>query len=289
MNKYPDLDPGDRGPAVAIAKSILASQGFNAGTGDLFDEKMKDQVVSFQASHKGPDGKPLKGIGRIGQRTWWALQNPSGEAQRSHLKPVPGQNPVSKLLPALRQKVVETALKLWRKGIREIPDGSNWGDGVSEVLENAGGPRFWCAHFIGHIFLLATGAYLFGKDNGLVMAIVNEARKRGLVREKNSGYIPRPGDLGVTLYRNARGQLKGTGHIWMVIAMGPKRGRGRDYNHLGGNEGNRAHLGIRNTQDESLALWINPWNDDHITPTCCDNLPFQANLSKADEAFASTR
>jgi hypothetical protein len=286
--KHPDLDFKDRGPDVEIAKAMLNSQGFRAGTGPVFDELMRDAVVSFQASHVGSDGKPLKAIGRVGQRTWWALYNPSGPAQRAFMELTPGAKPFVCDPKSDRGRVLSAGLKLWREGVREIPDGSNWGDGVSKVLANAGGPRFWCCHLIGHVFMLGTGEYLWEKDWGLVMGLWNEAKRRGCAFEKSSGYVPRPCDLGVTLYRNSKGRLTGSGHIWFNVNLGPKSGRGRDYNHLGGNEGNRLKLGIRNTADESLFGWINPFGDGPGTEVC-EVLPFQRNAEKAAAAFAATR
>jgi len=289
---HPDLDIGDRNAHVAVAKSILKSQGFDAGTGELFDERMQGALVAFQGSHVGPDGKPLNAIGRVGRRTWWALYNPSGPAQRGFMEPVPGAQLLPRNIPALRRAVVEAGLKLWRTNVREIPDGSNWGDGVSTLLTAVGqrSPAAWCAFTSSYIHHLGTGELLLGAHRGLVRAIWAEAVRRGCAFEKGSGYVPRPGDLGVTLYRNKRGQLNGMGHMWHMIALGPRSGRGRNYNHLGGNEGNRLKLGIRNTADESLFGWINPFGD-HDQPACqsCEVLPFQPNAAKAAEALAATR
>jgi hypothetical protein len=290
--KYPDLKLGDKSPFIVTAKALLNSQGFFQPAGDQFDENFQATLVSFQGSHKGPDGKPLNAIGILGQKTWWALQNPTGPAQRSFMELQPGRNEVPKSITATRQAVLEAALKMWRANTREIPAGSNWGDGVSKILAKAGSARPWCCHTIGHAFVEGTGRYLWGRDWGLVSALWNEAEKRGCAHTKASGYVPRPCDLGVTLYRNAAGRLKGTGHIWFMVALGPKpsRGVGRAYNHLGGNEGDRLHLGLRNTMDESLHGWINPFGDDDIqSPLFLPSLPFQPNLERAKEAFAATR
>jgi hypothetical protein len=176
--------------------------------------------------------------------------------------------------------------------MREIPDGSNWGNGVSTMLQAVGqmSPAAWCAFVQSRIYEMGTGERLFGQRWGLVRALWNEAKRRGWAFEKGSGYVPRPGDLGVTLYRNARGQLNGMGHLWMMIALGPRAGKGRAYNHLGGNEGNRLKLGLRNTMDDSLFGWINPFGDMASAPCkSCEVLPFQANAAKAAEALAATR
>lgn len=289
---HPDLDIGDFNPHVAVAKSILNSQGFDAGTGELFDEKMQGALVAFQGSHTGSDGKPLNAIGRVGRKTWWALYNPSGPAQRGYMEPVPGVSILLDNIPAMRRAVVEAGLALWRSNVREIPDGANWGDGVSTLLQRVGqiSPAAWCAFCSSDIHFTGTGERLLGRHRGRVRDIWDEAVRRGWAFEKGSGYTPRPGDLGVTLYRNKRGVLNGMGHIWHMIALGPRSGRGRDYNHLGGNEGNRLKLGIRNTMDDSLFGWINPFGD-HATAPCkaCEVLPFQRNLAKAAEALAATR
>lgn len=289
---HPDLDRGARNEHVTVAKSILTSQGFDAGTGNLFDEKMLGALVAFQGSHTGPDGKPLNAIGRVGRKTWWALYNPSGPAQRAYMEPVKGQILLPADIPAQRRAVVEAGLGLWKWNVREIPDGANWGDGVTTLLQHVGqmSPAAWCAFCASHIHHLGTGEKLMGRHRGAVREIWAEAVKRGWAFEKDSGYLPRPADLGVTLYRNKRGQLNGLGHIWHVIAIGPRSGRGRAYNHLGGNEGNRLKLGLRNTADEGLFGWINPFGDMDSPPCkCSEVLPFQANAAKAAEALAATR
>jgi hypothetical protein len=289
---HPDLDLGDRNAHVAVAKSILNSQGFAAGTGELFDERMQGAVVTFQGSHAGPDGKPLNAIGRVGRKTWWALYNPSGAAQRGYMQLVPGVSILPANIAAKRRAVVEAGMGLWRSNVREIPDGSNWGDGVSTLLRRVGqkSPAPWCAFTSSDIHFAGTGELLLGRHRGRVRDIWDEAVRRGWAFEKGSGYLPRPADLGVTLYRNSKGQLNGMGHIWHVIALGPRSGRGRAYNHLGGNEGNRLKLGLRNTADESLFGWVNPFGD-HDQPACsaCEVLPFAPNLAKAAEALAATR
>jgi hypothetical protein len=289
---HPDLDRGARNAHVVTAKALLNSQGFNAGSGNHFDQQMLDALVAFQGSHVGPDGTPLNAIGRVGRRTWWALYNPSGPAQRAYVQLVPGAPVLPPNIPSLRRAVVEAGLALWRSNVREIPDGSNWGDGVSTLLKRVGqmSPAAWCAFCASDIHFTGTGERLLGRHRGRVRDIWDEAVRRGWAFEKGSGYTPRPGDLGVTLYRNTRGQLNGMGHIWHVIALGPRSGRGRAYNHLGGNEGNRLKLGLRNTADESLFGWINPFGD-HDQPPCkaCEVMPFQPDLAKARAELAATR
>ena len=281
---HPDLDLGDSSSHVEVAKAILNSQGFAAGTGNKFDKKLLDAIIVFQGSHVGPDRKPLRQLGRVGRKTWWALYNPEGDAQRAYAS---GELPDN--LPAGdRKAVVEAAYNLWKNNVREIPSGANWGDGVTDVLRHAGGPRPWCAHFVSHAFKAGTGEYPFGKDHGHVLTLWNEAKKRGRAHEKGSGYVPAPGDAGVTLYRNSSGRLTGSGHIWYMIALGPKSGKGRAYNHIGGNEGNRLKLGIRNTTDDSLYGWIDLFGDGE-KPCRCNVLPFQEDLSRANESLASTR
>lgn len=288
---HPDLDLGDRNAHVEVAKSLLNSQGFFAGTGRVFDQLMQGAVVAFQGSHVGPDGKPLNAIGRVGRKTWWALYHPSGPAQRAFMEPT-GAPLFPEGTAAQRRAVVEFGLQLWRSGVREIPDGSNWGDGVTTLLRATGqhSAAAWCAFTVSHVHHGGTGQRLMGRHWGRVRDVWDEAKRRGWAFEKGSGYVPRPGDLGVTLYRNSRGQLNGMGHIWHAVAIGPARGRGRDYNHLGGNEGNRYKLGLRNTMDEGLFGWVNPFGDMDQKPCrACEVLPFQSNVAKAAEALAATR
>lgn len=284
------FDVGDRSPHIAVAKSILRSQGYDIQRlptdrkDEDFTASFAAELAAFQGSHTGKDGKPLAAIGRLGPKTWWALHNPSGAPQRAFMTQI---KDVTNTTPE-RETFVQTLIGHWRENVFERPDGSNWGDGVTKILTHAGGPRAWCMHSISYDWKKAFGEYPLGKDHGHVLTFVNACKAKGFTRGKD--YMPEPGDLGFTLYTGPRGHLTGSGHIWAVVAIEkPRRGVMR-YNHVGGNEGNRLKLGLRTTADESLSGWINLFGDAHLPTDPMDyGLAFSPDAQKAQNALASTR
>ena len=138
----PTLKYGDTGDDVKILQTILQSQGFFDGkTGGNFLSKTLRAVKYFQQTHIGRDGKFLDVDGIVGPNTWWALENPSGEGQRNFI-----DARIPKGLTSIRQDILGTALHEHAIGVREVPDGSNWGDGVTKYLTGIG-PAPWCCFY----------------------------------------------------------------------------------------------------------------------------------------------
>lgn len=75
-DEYPTIRRGSKGKWVTLAQVKLISAGYSCGPqgadGD-FGSNTEKAVKAFQKEHNGPDGKPLKADGIIGQATWWAL------------------------------------------------------------------------------------------------------------------------------------------------------------------------------------------------------------------------
>ncbi|MGD8523411.1 MAG: peptidoglycan-binding protein [Desulfobacterales bacterium] len=86
---------GDKGEDVRTLQRILHEQGFfHWYVGGNFLKRTKQAVIYFHETHLGPDGEFLETDGIVGDNTWWALENPSGEAQRSY---IPGRRTTRRL------------------------------------------------------------------------------------------------------------------------------------------------------------------------------------------------
>lgn len=252
--KYPLLKVGSNHPAVATVKAILRSQGMWTGSDSTaFGPKLLGAVQLFQNTRLGPDGVYLVGDGEVGQLTWWALYNPSGAAQRSGI--------VSESIRARGPRLTKTRVQLLEllsqehaKGMREIPDGANSGDGVDKIIEGFG-PAPWCNLLVSWGWCQITGKWPLGKRHAHVQTFWRDAKKLGLARSKGA-YAPVPGDFAVWHY------AAGQGHISTVCAVD----HGGDWiNTYGGNEGNRLKLGKRRISAEpKLAGFIVLHEDDGL-------------------------
>lgn len=248
------LLPGMRHAEVLRMKAILRSQGYTiTNITDLYDDATAAEVSVFQGQHLDSSGQYLVSDQKVGAKTWWALENPTGSKQKNHLK--------LKVLPAglsaQRQKLLSVAAAQHAQGIKEIPDGANSGDGVTKFIEGFGAAP-WCALAVSWIFKEATGAYLMGKRWALVRAMWAAAKEAGIAHLKSEG-PPIPGDIVVFLYRNRSGQLNGTGHTGIVAAVSED---GAQFNTFAGNEGNRFKLGLRRMSETDLVGFIRPFGND---------------------------
>jgi hypothetical protein len=259
---HPLLRFGDVGDEVKVLQSLLQSQGyFPAALGGHFQEKTKQAVVYFQQTHLGRDGKPLEVDGEVGDDTWWALYHPSGIPQKSN---IPAILP-AKLTP-MRAKVLKTAAAEHQAGVHEVPDGSNWGDGVSKYLEEGGSPAdCWCCFFWSWCVHSALGEHPFGKPMGIVLTTWQQAKAKGWAMEK-AGYAPVPGDAFVMLYKDDSGKLKGTGHIGFVLRVDKAR-NATAFNTVEGNCGNRVKVGRRQMDQSTLVGFINQYSSREKKPT----------------------
>lgn len=245
---YPTLKYGDSGNDVKVLQAILQSQGFFAGAIEgNFRSKTLQSVQYFQQTHQGPDGKFLQVDGEVGPNTWWALENPVGETQRSFIDPrIPDG------ISEERQKLLSVALNEHRLGVQEAPLGSNWGDGVTKYLEGVG-PAPWCCYFYSWCFLQAQGAYPLDFRHGHCLTFWHAAKKIEKAHDKKV-YVPIPGDAFLMLYRGNKGTLTGSGHIGFVLSVAPD---GKAFNSIEGNAGDRVKVGTRYTEQSSLEGFIN--------------------------------
>ena len=249
------LKQGDSGADVKRAQHILLSQGLFVGTpGGTYGPKTKQAVVYFQQTHQGPRGIMLEVDGIIGPDTWWALENPSGDAQKSGI--VVPVEPIKQLTPR-RLAVVALALAEHRAGVREIPDGANSGDGVDKYIRGFG-PAYWCMLFVSWV-RHEVGALLLGrKQHAHCLTVWNAAKAAGKAFPKEK-YTPIPGDTFIMLYRDKRGRLTGSGHTGIVTAVSHD---GRSFNSVEGNAGNRVKQTLRQMSQSDLVGFINDYPKD---------------------------
>ncbi len=249
------LTIGDSGEAVKQLQRLLAAQGFFKGAiGGNFQQLTQKAVVAFQLSHIDADGKPLVADGAVGPKTWWALANPSGNAQRSGIvSAVPVVKRHSGVLSAARIATLEVAQRKHREGTREIPDGSNKGDGVDEIIAGFG-PAPWCALFVSFCVREATGLYPMGRRWAHCGTFWRAAVKAGRAHKVGSGYIPKPGDAFVFVHPND------TGHTGLVLAVDKPR-PDSDFNTLEGNCGNRVKCGLRSPSERHFAGFVDLFGD----------------------------
>lgn len=280
------LRPGMTAPEVLILRSLLSSQGYDGGAAGktnaqkaFFDAPLAGQVFTFQAQHVDEFGKWLETDRVVGDLTWWALNNSSGQAQKKG-SPLPRmvKAPEAGLSPA-RLAVVKIALGYFRAGIKESPNGANWGGGVEKFLTHAGnGPQPWCMHFLSHVFKEATGAYPYGYDHGGVYKFWTEAKKRGDAHPIGDGYVPRPGDFGAIIYPGPKKE----GHIFVVTAVEKGTALGYRFNAAGGNEGNAVKFSIRLSWAANFVGFVNLYGDDAQPYT-------PQGLQHADEAITDLK
>jgi len=260
-NTTPLLKRGDSGLEVKRVQNILLSQGhFKGVPGGTFGPTTHQAVIYFQQTHQGPDGKMLVVDGEVGPATWWALENPSGPAQKSNIDVA--KISVKSGLTPMRQKVVDLALKEHRAGVREIPDGSNSGDGVDKYLKGFG-PAYWCMLFVSWVRREA-GFPLLAKDqHAHCLTVWNLAKAAGYAFPKER-YKPIPGDIFIMLYRDPRSRhLTGSGHTGIVTAVDENSW---SFNSAEGNAGNRVKQTLRQVKQHDLVGFINDY-PKHEQPT----------------------
>lgn len=242
------IRPGDSRPELREIQHILVSQGFafedlNPG---IYTPGMVGAVKYFQATHIDPESKlPLIINGDIDDATYRAMEKPSGEDQRLHLE----LDRVPNGLTALRYSSISYKMQEWRKGVKEMPDGSNWGLDIQKYGGRKGWA--WCA--------------LFGewglRDAGIKIPVLPSCH--GLVRwaKQFDFFYPLdstdpkawiPGNL-LMFYHDAS-----SGHCTTIVTLSED---GVQMNTVGGNEGNRVAFRLRNKHEHGIVGTINPFPD----------------------------
>jgi len=188
---------------------VLTENGYDCGEDAssipaVFGPETEAAVKLFQAGHAGSDGHPLVVDGDVGPATWWALDHPSG-GQQAGLAALPDM-PAQQATNVVAAAALASAWEELRRGVREVPDGSNRGprvDFYTGVTGEGDGPA-WCAYFVSWNFARAPGGSPFGKIGG-ALAIARFCEKNIFACSTDTrssdgklvAYQPRPGDVGV--------------------------------------------------------------------------------------------
>ncbi len=267
-----ELRKGMTGDDVFYVQRRLKKQGYFDGTpAGNFGDLTYQAVVYFQQTHTGPDGKALWNDGVVGENTWWALHNASGVPQREYRPAV-----IPTGITGNRLKVLLKCVELHQEGIREIPDGSNTGDGVTKFHQWFGmPPSAWCAMSVSWVVYKAMGAMPWGSKQAHVATLWKIAKGKGLAHAHDPAhYRPVPGDLFVMVHKD------GTGHIGILgrVSLDGKSGEVFE-----GNSGNRFAFRKRVFGEGDHVGWINIYGDANAHPT------FQLGLSGTSGKPAGTR
>lgn len=266
------LKIGAVGEEVKVLQSLLRKSGFFEGKlGGNFQALTLAAVKAFQASHMGPSGKYLNVDGEVGPATWWALENPNGDAQRSGIQTDPSVIPTG--ISEARKKILRLAIKEHRAGVAESPKGSNWGDGVTKYLLGVG-PAPWCCYCMSWLNKQAYDRYPLGKRYGHCATFWRDAKAAGAGFPK-AKYEPIPGDFGIILYGSS-----GSGHIFLVANVSAD---GRSFNTFAGNEGDRFKHGWREKSQDTIVGFINLFGDD--TPAA--HAKFKRQIFSAEKLASS--
>lgn len=247
------LHYGSTGPDVAALQQILREQGFLKEPESHFQRLTRNAVIAFQQRHIGENGNPLRVTGVVDAPTMWALQNPSGDAQRSFIQP---EIPAG--LTPQRKAVLQQALEQHAKGVSEQPDGSNWSDDIAQY----GGAKgtLWGCFFWSWCHKQWNGRYPLRAKFGYPRSAWFRARSVNRAFSPGS-YLPIPGDAFVSMHEEG-GKIIGKGHIGFVLRVEVSEGKVTRFNTIEGNAGNRVKVGLRRADDPSLMGFINPYPAD---------------------------
>ncbi len=233
-------------PDVVNLQRLLSSQGYfkdRIPAHGIFEDVTHDNVIEYQFQHVDKDGLPLKADGIVGNKTWWALKNPSGEAQRNHLQPLLPEG-----LTAKRQLLLRLIFDEHAKPVFEVPDGSNRSidiDGYWGPTGVRGLP--WCCAFVSWALHEILDAYpIEGKHHLGVQAMWRAAQ-----RSEMESTAPKPGDVFIQL------KPQGKGHTGFVVGVSDN---GKSIYTGEGNCGNRLKIGLR--KKSSINHFVDCLQDD---------------------------
>lgn len=268
------LKLGDKSEEVKTLQSILKAQGYFSGDPmGNFGEKTREAVFWFQATHLGPDGKFLDAECEVGDNTWWALNNPSGDPQVSNIDPI-----IPSGLSLERQKVLTIAVGEKKKGVCEVPDGSNWGPEIAKYGGQKGWA--WCQLFVNYCFKQGLGRYPIGANNPGTYVTWKTAVKKGIWKDKKNSILM-PGDAFIMQYRDAAGNYSGKGHTGLILRVSPD---GKLFNAIEGNCANKVKCTLHEVSSSKIIGYVNPYGDVNYD---FEKGVLYGNLS--DDSYAGTR
>ena len=219
-------------PDVVRLQRLLSSLGYfkdRTPPNGIFEDITHENIVVFQLQHVDQQGIPLGADGVVGEKTWWALENPSGNAQRNHFNPI-----IPEGLTEKRRHLLEVIYEEHAKPVFETPDGSN----RSPDIDGYWGPTGviglpWCCAFVSWALHEVLDVYPVGGKHHLgVQNMWRAARRAGMDTPD-----PKPGDVFIQI------KSHGKGHTGFVV--GVSEDDASIYTGEG-NCGNRVKIGKRN-------------------------------------------
>jgi len=232
-------------PDVVRLQRLLSSHGYfkeRTPPDGIFEEVTHENVVVFQLQHVDEQGQALEADGVVGAKTWWALENGSGEAQRNHFQPI-----IPDGLTTRRQQLLEMIYNEHAKPVYEVPDGSNRSPDIDGYWGNTGViGQPWCCAFVSWVLREVVGGYPIEGQHHIGVQNMWRAARRAEMETPE----PKPGDIFVQLKANGKGH---TGFVVGVSADGLSIYTGE------GNCGNRLKIGLR--QKNSINYYIDCLRD----------------------------
>lgn len=268
-------------PDVMHLQRLLLANGYGAesfSVSGYFDRPTASSVEIFQLQHIDRDRLPLMADGVVGEKTWWALEHPSGSAQQSNLR-----MQTSDSLNDPRRKLLDLLAEEHAKVVVETPDGSNRSPDIDLYWGDTGLiGRPWACAFVSWALFQAFNEYPIGGTHHVsAQDMWREARRLGFAAPD-----PKPGDLFVI---TASG---GKGHTGFVLGVSYED----DLIYTcEGNAGNRLKFGRRNRKEidqfidylqDGQSLNFNRFDPDLDgieIPTARDVSPDPDGPSSADE------
>lgn len=240
---------------VIELQRLLSANGYFADrlpAHGIFEDVTHENVVLFQQQHIDRGAIPLKTDGVVGKKTWWALKNPSGEAQRNHFQPV-----IPDALTHSRQQLLELIYTEHAKPVFEVPDGSNRSLHIDSYWGSTGViGQPWCCAFVSWTLHDLLGEYpINGKHHLGVQNMWREARRLGMGTQD-----PKPGDIFIQIKPSGQGH---TGFVTGVSEDGEHVYTGE------GNCGNRLKIGRRSR--ESIDHYIDCLDDGQGQDFACSD------------------
>ena len=243
---------------VVVFKDAMANQGFWTGNrSEAYTKTFAQAVAYFQQTHLGPDGEQLQVDGIIGPNTGWALNHPTGKAQKSNLSPKTTGGHLRIPMGISEERARILGIALGEHNVREKPNGSNRGPGIDKYLptwaQTRPGPP-WCCFFVSWVTKQALGQYPLGRNHGSCARAWKAAQERGMAWPKykivdtpghRNPTHPIPGDAFYMRFGPTKGHI---GFVYRVSADG------KTINTVEGNCANRVKIGRRRLDDRVYGI-----------------------------------
>jgi hypothetical protein len=211
------LKRGDEGPEVAELQKILTKRGYPVEAIGIFGPKTYQAVRAFQSQNLDQHGQPLEVDGKVGELTWWSLNNPKPVIITTSAVDYTTLPPPEAGGSAAGRAALSAAIGELKAGAGEI-GGNNRGPWVKKYLAPAGLPEGneWCASFVSWCYLQASGGDKHAMPIGYCPGarnLLEEFKDKGWGHAPGSGYQPQPGDI-VVWWRLSLASWKG--HVGLV-------------------------------------------------------------------------